>query len=794
MLKKILIALLFVVILLPIGGYLYLSNQKPSYNGNQQLPGLENTVEVYFDEFAVPHIYAENDIDAMKALGYIHASERLWQMELVSRIAAGRLSEMFGEKLIDVDKFYLSLGIDKNSREIVNKIDKTTPYYQQTMAYLSGVNEFVKNGKTPVEFKILGLEKDAFTLLDVYNIFGYMAYGFAMGNQTDPLLTALHEKLGDDYINSIGVDIDFSTTLIKSFPEKNTIDEKVAYAKIMKSLKDYAPAASFMGSNSWVLAPEKTKNKKVIFSNDPHIGYSQPAVWYQAHIHTPETEIYGFYLAMTPFPLLGHNHHIAYGLTMLENDDLDLYAESLHPDDSLKYKYGDEYLPFQTYDVQIPVKDEETINYTIKESIHGPIMNGVVPQIKTEQAIAMYWVYTQRPNQLLEAVYRMSRATNIEEFKKGVKLIHAPGLNVMYGDVDDNVAWWASGNLYHRENNAPTKLILDGSDPSNSKIIYTPFEENPQAINPSWHYVYSCNNQPDTTISKRIVPGYYLPQDRANRVVSLLESKEIWDVAETKKMVLDNTSNVTVELNKILVKNLQDKDLNETEKQALQQLTDWQGEASFNSIGISIFTQFKYEYLKATLEDEMGPEIFEEILHTFTIKRLFEPLMKGQYPIWSDKVNTKEVVETNTDNQLTAFKKAVQTLVNQYGADVDQWQWQRLHKIEHPHALGQVKALRPLFNVGPFPVDGTGEVLNNQDFDLVPNAEYKVGHGPSTRRIIDFSDVEHAYAILPTGQSGHALTPHYNDQAQLFLAGDYVPMLLNEKEIKQLKNKLVFKP
>ncbi len=794
MFKKIGLILLAILLTASIGGTLYKNSLAPTYKGNIAIKGLEKAVEVYYDTYGIPHIYAENDLDAMTALGYVHAQDRLWQMELVSRISAGRLSEIFGEIALESDKFYLSLGIAKNSQEIVSKIDKTTPYYLQTMAYLKGVNDYVKNGATPIEYTIIGVAKDTFTLVDIYNVFGYMSYGFAMGNQTDPLMSAIQEKLGDTYLENLDLIIDPNTTLIKTKAPNTIESDAVALSEMIGKIRDNSPAPSFIGSNSWVLSPEKTKNGKVIFANDPHIAYSQPAVWYQAHINTPTTEIYGFYLAMTPFPLLGHNYNIAYGLTMFENDDIDLYVEKNNPDNSDEYLYGKEYKKYETYTVVIPVKDADTIQHTIKETIHGPIINDVVSQVKTENPIAMYWVYTQCSNQMLEASYLMSRATNSTEFEKGTSKIHAPGLNVMYGDAKGNVAWWAAANLYKRANNAPTKLFLDGTNPKNHQIEYTPFSENPQAFNPPENYVYSCNNQPDSIVSKRYIPGYYLPQNRAKRVVELLEAKNDWTLSETENMVLDNTSSITTELTAIIVQNLQEKQLNETEKTALQELSNWKGEASLKSVATTIYTQFTYEYIKAVFEDELGDAILKQLSNTHFMGRMLEPLLKNKYTIWLDDVTTNEVKETNADIQFIAFQRAIKALREQLGEEVSSWTWGSVHTLEHKHPLGEIAAFRSYFNVGPFPVNGTNEVLNNQMFFKSDKVKYEVHAGPSTRRIIDFSDVENAKAILPTGNSGNIFSPHYKDQAQLFIDGKFITMLLNKDVIEQSENKLILKP
>ncbi|HHB51943.1 MAG TPA: penicillin acylase family protein, partial [Saprospiraceae bacterium] len=781
-----------VVLLLTAGAssLYYGYSLKPNYKGTAKISGLQDEVNIYYDHYGIPHIYATNDLDAMTALGYVHAQDRLWQMDLVSRIAAGRLAEIFGEKLINTDKFYLSLGISVNSKEIVKNIDKNTVFYKQSMAYLKGVNDFIENGATPIEYSLIGVPKKKMTLEDIYNVFGYMSYGFAMANKTDPLLSAIQEKLGNDYVNNLNFGVNLNNTLIKTYPTQ----EAVALSKVVREMQNQSPLPPFIGSNSWVVGPEKTKNGKVIFANDPHIGFSQPAVWYQAHINTPTTEIYGFYLALTPYPLLGHNHKIAYGLTMFENDDIDLYIEKVNPENPDEYLYNNTYKKFKKRKVFIPVKDADTVYFTVRESLHGPIINDVVPQVKTEAPVAMYWVYTQRPNKLLEASYFMSRATNLEEFKKGPELIHAPGLNVMYGDADGNVAWWAAANLYERDNNAPTKLLLEGSNPDNNQINYKPFSENPQAINPPWHYVYSCNNQPDSTVSKRYIPGYYLTQDRAKRVVQLLDGKENWTQKDMETMINDVTSSVAPELVQILIANLQNTVLDSTESKALQQLKDWDGAATLKSIGTTIYTQFHYEYLQAVLKDELGDDIYNLLSDTHLMGRMIEPLMKGKKPIWIDDVNTPDTIETNANRQQLSFKKAVATLKEHLGSEVSSWTWDKVHTVEHPHPLGKVAAFRPYFNVGPFPINGTNEVLNNQIFSYKGTPKYDVHGGPSTRRIIDFSDVENAKAISPTGQSGNVISAHYKDQAQLYLEGKFIPMLLRKETIQKSEDKLTLQP
>jgi penicillin amidase len=226
-------------------------------------------------------------------------------MELMRRIAPGRLSEIFGSVALKNDKFFAGLGIEEASAKAIATLDKNSPSYQLTMAYLDGINQYLEEGTTPIEFSLVGVKKEKFTIKDVYNIFGYMSFSFAMAQKSDPLLTDIRNKYGMEYLKDFGIDGSFNTTRIKNAKESS--QEYIAISKSMASILDQSPISPFIGSNSWVIAPKKTKNGKVIFANDPHIGFSQPGTWYEAHVVTPDFELYGCYLAGTPYPLLGHN-------------------------------------------------------------------------------------------------------------------------------------------------------------------------------------------------------------------------------------------------------------------------------------------------------------------------------------------------------------------------------------------------------------------------------------------------------------------------------------------------------
>ncbi len=779
MLKKITISVLVIVLILVVGFWFFVQNNKPQYNGNLKLENLKEEVNIYYDDIGVPHIYAKNQSDAYIALGYAHAQDRLWQMELIRRIAAGRLSEIFGKDLIKTDKFFLGLGIEKAAIKTIKNLDTTIQSYKLTKAYLNGINQFIDKSATPIEYRLAGFEKEKFTIKDVYNVFGYMSFGFAHAHKTDPFLTNLKDKLGADYLQDLQIEIESKSEIIKNYPKINN-NMASSLTTSVNDLLDNAPIPPFIGSNSWVIGAKKTKNKKVILANDPHIGFSQPAVWYQSHIVTPDYEMYGFNLALTPFPLLGHNRNYAYGLTMFENDDTDFYKES--NDQS-----------FTVRKETIQVKDGEEVTFEIREGKHGSIMNDFIDIIDSDNPIAMDWIYTKLENNMMEASYVLSHANSLPEFKKGAALIYAPGLNVMYGDAKDNIAWFASAKLYKHDNNVNTKFILDGSNGVDDKITYLDFSLNPQAINPSWNYVYSANNQPDS-IAGIMYPGYYLPEDRAKRIVDILKPKNDFTKEDIEVMINDIQSSVVPDLIPIIIENLTKVNLTSNEKKAVEILKNWKGDYKSDAIAPTIYTKFLYRFIENTFADEMGEEGFQQFIITHVYKRQIAKQIKSRKSIWWDDINTKQVKENRDEIFTKSLHETITALEEQFGTDMQDWTWNKAITVTHKHAFDKVAGLKNYFNVGPFVTNGSNEVLNNQIFAINNSGIYEVTAGPSTRRIIDFSDVENSIAIIPTGQSGNVFSKHYKDQAQKYLNGEFVKMMLNKEEIQKSKDKLVLEP
>jgi penicillin amidase len=304
--------------------------------------------------------------------------------------------------------------------------------------------------------------------------------------------------------------------------------------------------------------------------------------------------------------------------------------------------------------------------------------------------------------------------------------------------------------------------------------------------------VYSANNQPEE-VNGRLYPGYYLPEDRAKRIKQLLEQNDSFTSLQVKQMINDVTSTVVPDLVKIIIDNVSKVNLSDQEKIALEILKNWEGTYKREDVAPTIYFKFIYLFLENTFKDEMGKENFEQFMGTHLYKRQIARQLRLNRSIWWDDINTKEVKELKDEIITRSFHQAINELEDQYGENLNDWEWSGAMSLTHRHAFDK-SALGRFFNVGPLTLDGGLEVINNQMFRLSGEAHYEVVAGPSTRRVIDFSDVENAVAILPTGQSGNVFSKHYKDQAEKYVSGEFVKMMLNKEEIRASSDILVFLP
>ena len=778
--KKVVGTIILLVILVISIGLLFVYNTKPKYSGEITLEGLVQEVSIKYDEFGIPHIYAENESDAYFALGYVQAQERLFQMEMIRRVSTGTLAEILGPDLIKTDKLFRTLGIHVKAKEMAGNFRQSDAIYKVAAeAYFSGINAFVDHGPTPIEFTIIGIPKRKFSIEDAYNASGFMSFGFAEGFKVDPIASKIAVKYGSQYLNDLGLHSLADSTYIPSyFGEDDTPLTNLA------EVIDKTPVPLLIGSNSWIIGGSKTRSGKPIFENDTHIGFSQPSVWFEAYLEYPGTSYYGHYLAGFPFGLLGHNQYSAIGLTMFENDDVDLFVEKVNPDDPVQIWRKDHWESLTLREEIILVKGEESISLQVRASDHGPIINDIfLDDGVSSHPVAAWWSFLQTTNDLLAAVHMLNHSISMDESRLAASLIEAPGLNVMYADVDGNIAWWACASIPIRPEHVNSKLLLDGSSGKDDYLGFYDFDKNPQSENPPWGYVYSANNQPDS-VGGVLYPGYYMPKDRASRIIDQLEASDQWTFAEAKAMTGDVTSSVHPLIAREFARTLSSEQIN-APFEIIEYLHNWDGYHGRERIEPAIYYTLLSWVLYNAMADELGYKDFEVFAESALMKRSYLKFIKNENSVWWDNIDT-EKKESKLDIIAISLDDMTNTLVkNMQSTNIEDWHWVKIHTLTHNHPLGTVDALKKYFNVGPFTVDGGNEVINNLMFNLDTAGVFAVTAGPAVRTVIDMNNLAGAESINPTGQSGNFLSDHYDDQAQMFVNVEFRPQLMLNNDVDE---------
>ncbi|MDF9775759.1 penicillin acylase family protein [Pseudomonas baetica] len=775
------LALLIVVLAVGAGGYLY--SKQPSRQGMVELQHLQGSVTVRYDERGIPHIRADNETDLYRALGYVHAQDRLFQMEVLRRLARGELAEVLGPKLLDTDKLMRSLRIRERAETYFANLDKQSPSFIAMQAYLDGINQYQDSHAKPVEFDVLGIPKRPFTAQDTISIAGYMAYSFAAAFRTEPLLTFVRDQLGPEYLNIFDLDWQPKGVLNGTAPSLASADWKDlnALARLSEQALADNGLPQFEGSNAWVVAGNRTQSGKPLLAGDPHIRFSAPSVWYEAHLSAPGFELYGHYQALMPFASLGMNRDFGWSITMFQNDDLDLIAEKVNPDNPNQVWYRGKWVDMVTSEQKIAVKGQEPVTLVLRQSPHGPIVNDALSNSVGKTPIAMWWAFLESQNPILEGFYQLNRADTLAKARGAAAKIQAPGLNVVWANAKGDIGWWAAAQLPKRPAGVRPWFILDGSTAEADKDGFYPFSANPQEENPARGYIVSANFQPVSPTGMEI-PGYYNLADRGQQLNRQLGDKTVkWHLENSQTLQLGTTTAYGPRLLAPLLPVLREVVSDPAELKLVEQLAQWKGDYPLDSTSATVFNQFLFNLADATMHDELGNDFFETLLSTRVIDAALPRLAASADSPWWDNRDTLGK-ETRADTLKAAWQASIAHLKTTLGADFTQWQWGKAHTLTHGHPLGQQKPLDLVFNVGPFAAPGSHEVPNNLSAKIGP-APWPVTYGPSTRRLIDFADPAHSLTVNPVGQSGVLFDGHYDDQAEAYIEGMYFQAHLNDEEV-----------
>lgn len=795
----------------------YLHSKQPQRSGSMTLTQLTAPVSVRYDERGVPHIRAENESDLYRALGYVHAQDRLFQMEMTRRLAQGELAEVLGPKLVDVDRLFRTLGIRAHAQQAAAKMDPQSATSKALAAYLDGINQFQATHPAPLEFDLLKIPKRPFTAKDTIAVAGYMAYSFAAAFRTEPPLTFVRnkfaaaflaeppltfvrDKLGASYLRVFDLENNPEGVITPSPPGSPTATMQPGdwqaldqLALLSQTALTLAGVPQFEGSNAWAVSGSRTANGKPLLAGDPHMGYSAPAIWYEAHLSMPGFELYGHHLTLIPNALLGHNSQFGWSLTMFQNDDVDLIAEKVNPANPNQVWYHGQWVDMESRSETILVKDAKPVELTLRRSPHGPIITDAFKESLGSTPVAMWWAFLETENPILDAMYELNRANTLEMARAAVSKIHSPGLNIVWANASGDIGWWAAARLPIRPDGVNSHFILDGSSAESDKLGFYRFSDNPQEENPSRGYIVSANHQPKPKNGVS-VPGYYALPDRVQRLDERLRDPAIkWDIKASQSLQLDTRNGYGPRLLAPLLPVLNSFVTLPAERAMLERLAAWDGSYTQSSITPTVFSQLLYELARAAMADELGEVQFKNLLGTRALETALVRLAADADSPWWDNPNTP-VVESRTDTLKVAWRNSMNHLKTTLGEDPAGWGWGKAHTLTHNHALGSQKPLDRLFNIGPFEVPGGREVPNCLAYPIGP-APWAVTYGPSTRRVIDFADPTHAVGINPVGQSGVLFDAHYKDQAQTFIDGGYVPEHLSEADVAaNSRSTLTLKP
>ena len=786
--KRLLTVLVLLVVLLVAGAGWYVYSKQPTRTGMVELQHLQGPVTVRYDERGVPHIRAENEPDLYRALGYVHAQDRLFQMEVLRRLARGELAEVLGPKLLDTDKLMRSLRIRERAETYFASLDQQSPAFIAMQAYLDGINQYQDSHARPVEFDVLGIPKRPFTAQDTISIAGYMAYSFAAAFRTEPLLTYVRDQLGANYLNVF--DLDWQPKGVLASQQGGaarplaSVDWKDlnALARLSEQALAEHGLPQFEGSNAWVVAGSRTKSGKPLLAGDPHIRFSAPSVWYEAQLSAPGFDLYGHYQALMPFASLGLNHDFGWSITMFQNDDLDLIAEKVNPDNPNQVWYRGKWVDMTSSEQQIAVKGQAPVTLVLRQSPHGPIVNDALGANVGKTPIAMWWGFLESPNPILEGFYQLNRADTLSRARTAATFIQAPGLNLVWANAKGDIGWWAAAQLPKRPAGVNPAFILDGSTSQADKDGFYPFSANPQEENPARGYIVSANFQPLSPAGIEI-PGYYNLADRGQQLDRQLSDASVkWNLKNSQALQLGTATGYAQRVLKPLLPVLREVVTDPGERKLVEQLAQWKGDYPLDSTVATLFNQFLYSLTEATMRDKLGDNFFDAMLTTRVIDAALPRLAASPDSPWWDNRSTAQQ-ETRADTVKVAWQASIAHLKAALGEDPGQWRWGQAHTLTHEHPLGRQKPLDWLFNVGPFAAPGSHEVPNNLSAKL-GNAPWPVIYGPSTRRLIDFATPSHGLTINPVGQSGVPFDKHYRDQAESYIEGDYDKPHMEENEIQ----------
>ncbi len=787
---RVALRLLFPIILLVFigltGGYFYLRQSLPTTSGTVTVNGLDGQVEIVRDVDGVPHIFATTDHDAFFAQGYVHAQDRIWQMDFQRRIGAGRLSELLGEPTLETDKFLRTLGTYRAAQTAWPALDQNTQDILQ--AYADGVNAWIsEKHMLPAEYLILGVELEPWTVYDSLVWAKMMAWNLGGNYDIELLRVQLVQALG----------IERATELMAVFPEDGTTI--LASQQISSETSDALLALDThlqfdlqlggldIGSNNWVISGKRTESGLPLLANDPHLGAQIPSIWYLLEMQGDTIHLTGATLPGLPVSPTGHNEHIAWGVTNLNPDVQDLYMERINPENPNQYEIDGQWVDMMVVEEKIYVKGRsEPVLWAARSTRHGPLISDV--SSSAPMPVALRWTALDAGDTTVQAFIELNYAKNWDEFKNALRSYVTPSQNFVYADREGNIGYFGPGHIPIRAK-GEGMIPVPGWDSEYKWKSWIPFEELPRAYNPVAGFIATANNRVVTDAYPHFLSSNWATPHRAQRIVELIEEMssngEKISVADMRLMQADQRSAQARELLPLL---LETETANEQQTEALNYLKQWDGESTIDSIATTIYQAWFMQLGRSVLEDDLNGDLYDNVANRHHPIFLYE-VMRENKESWCDNVLTV-LNESCADIRQDALQIALDDLTQRLGDDMSDWQWGNLHRTQYPHnPFSEVDMLKFFFHRE---IENGGDSYTVNVAPIRGSDAYLQYHVPSYREIIDMSDFGNSLFMHTTGQSGNFLSTHYDDLIERHQAVEYLPMSFGREAVTG--NTLILQP
>jgi len=762
------LSLIFVVFLaLAAGAYLHLRRSLPQVDGEIVLAGPEAPVEILRDPHGIPHIFARSIADASFALGFVHAQDRLWQMETSRRLASGRVAEIAGPAALPIDRLMRTLGLRRVAAANLARYDAETRRWLD--AYAAGVNAFL-TGKPvlPPEFLLAGVEPEPWSALDSVVWTKVMALDLGGNWRGEMLRMHLASSLPLERVGEF----------LPPYPGDKPLairDFRGLYEGIsMPPSPGWPPGAS----NAWAVSGERSASGKPLLANDPHLRLTAPPVWYFAHLSAPGLDVIGATLPGVPGVIIGRNRRLAWGFTNTGTDVQDLYVERVLPDG--RYLTPDGPREFTVVRERIAVKGQADEEIEVRISRHGP----VISRESAEHVLALAWTALQEDDRSGHAILRVARAHDWPSFLAAARDYQAPMQTIAYADVDGNIGFASIGRVPVRKpaNDLRGLAPAPGWDARYDWAGWIPFDELPRVFNPRDGMVVNANHKTLPPGYRHFITSEWQSPYRANRIGALLAATPKHSKESFARMQMDAVSPAVREL---LPRLLATPAKSERARDALKRLAAWDATMAADRPEPLIVIAWWRELSRGLYGDELGAAFNA----TWGMRAPFVAsalTARGGAARWCDDTRT-ERVETCDDILAEALERALDDLARRYGANPDRWRWGEAHFAWSQHRpFSRVRWLAPFFEIR-VPVPGDAYTVNVGQTDFNDAFEpYASRHAASLRAVYDLADLEGSLFIHSAGQSGNPLSRHYRDLSALWARGEYVPMLTERKRIEAL--------